>query len=244
MKKITAIFLTWLLFGASALAEYSVPEDIGTVLLYDTNAQTESETEPETETESLSESVSLETEELLQYPELPTGCESVALTILLKYHGFYEIEKTTIADEYLPYSSNFAEGFEGDPRAENGGGCYAPAIALAARRYLDAHGSDLEVKDITGSTPEEIYRLLEQEKPVLIWTTMYFSDSIPSGVYASFNGKEYEWKFNEHCVVLTGYDTSAGTVEVNDPLEGKVTRDAQRFWSLYEDMGSMAVVIE
>ncbi|MFR7670840.1 MAG: C39 family peptidase [Collinsella sp.] len=36
-----------------------------------------------------------------QYPELPTGCESVALTNLLNYYGF-GLGKTIIADYYLP----------------------------------------------------------------------------------------------------------------------------------------------
>ena len=40
-----------------------------------------------------------------QYPELPTGCESVALTNLLNYYGF-GLGKTIIADYYLPKGSN------------------------------------------------------------------------------------------------------------------------------------------
>ena len=39
----------------------------------------------------------LDVEELLQYPELPTGCESVALTAVLRYHGF-DLEKTSLRD--------------------------------------------------------------------------------------------------------------------------------------------------
>ena len=51
-----------------------------------------------------------EIQPILQEPELPTGCESVALTMALEYLGF-ELEKTTIADQYLIRSAtNFAEG--------------------------------------------------------------------------------------------------------------------------------------
>lgn len=206
----------------------------------------ESETEPAAvvQEDELPMAASLETEEMLQYPELPTGCESVALTILLKYYGFENIDKTTIVDDYLTYSANFMEGFCGDPYIENGGGCYAPVIARAAQDFLDAQDSPLTARDITGSSREEIYRLVSEDKPVLIWTTMYLTDVEPSGIYNGYNGQEYEWEFNEHCVVLNGYDLWAGTVDVTDPLEGKVTRDAERFWEIYEEMGRMAVVIE
>lgn len=49
-----------------------------------------------------------------QYPELPTGCESVALTNLLNYYGF-GLGKTIIADYYLPKGSNgnFVTAFDG-----------------------------------------------------------------------------------------------------------------------------------
>ena len=38
---------------------------------------------------------------ILQNPELPTGCESVALTMLLHYWGYDTLGKTEIADHYL-----------------------------------------------------------------------------------------------------------------------------------------------
>ena len=49
-----------------------------------------------------------------QYPELPTGCEWVALTNLLNYYGF-GLGKTIIADYYLPKGSNgnFVTAFDG-----------------------------------------------------------------------------------------------------------------------------------
>lgn len=57
----------------------------------------------------------IEMEVILQKPELPTGCESVALTMVLKQKG-YPIEKTTIAEEYLIYNrDNYASGYVGDP---------------------------------------------------------------------------------------------------------------------------------
>ena len=79
-----------------------------------------------------------------QYPELPTGCESVALTNLLNYYGF-GLGKTIIADYYLPKGSNgnFVTAFDGNPRRSSGGlmGCVAPAITIAGNNFLRAAGS-------------------------------------------------------------------------------------------------------
>ena len=47
----------------------------------------------------------------------------------------------------------------------------------------------------------------------------------------------------EHCVVLCGYDKEKDIVMVNDPLEGIVERNAERFEELYNQMGKMAVVL-
>ena len=83
----------------------------------------------------------------LQYPELPTGCESVALTNLLNYYGF-GLGKTIIADYYLPKGSNgnFVTAFDGNPRRSSGGlmGCVAPAITIAGNNFLRAAGSIMQ----------------------------------------------------------------------------------------------------
>lgn len=62
----------------------------------------------------------IEMENILQNPELPTGCESVALTMVLKYLGF-DLEKTTIADDYLVFADrNFAMGYIGTTYGRRG----------------------------------------------------------------------------------------------------------------------------
>lgn len=73
---------------------------------------------------------------------------------------------------------------------------------------------------------------------------MYFNDNLPSGIVEAYEGREYEWDYNEHCIVLSGYNQAEGTVTVNDPLEGIVERDADRLFELYENLGSMAIVLQ
>lgn len=74
-------------------------------------------------------------EVILQKPELPTGCESVALTMVLKQKG-YPIEKTTIAEEYLIYNrDNYASGYVGDPSTYGGVGIYPPGLVNTANCF-------------------------------------------------------------------------------------------------------------
>ena len=172
---------------------------------------------------------------LLQNPELPAGCESVALTIALRSMG-YDLGKTMIADWYLPRSSSdFVWSFRGNPYS--GGGVYAPGLVCAANNYLSAQGSRYAAHDISGSSFEELLGYVNGGVPVLVWTTMYMASPSWSGQYYA----GHEWYWNEHCVVL--YGASNGNVMVSDPLIGCIERGYDGFRSLYYACGSMAVVI-
>lgn len=188
-------------------------------------------------------SASIDMELVYQHPELPTGCESVALIMLLKYYGF-DLEKTTIASEYLIYSSNFVEGYVGNPFTTGGAGIYSPGLTRTANKYLDAQGSDLNARNVTDSTPEELYRYVLEGTPVVVWNTVYFLQNNPTGQCQKWGEKVYQWDSCEHCMVLTGYDLERNVVIVHDPIDGVVERDADGFWQRYENLGSMALIIQ
>lgn len=186
----------------------------------------------------------IEMEELMQNPELPTGCESVALTMVLRYYGF-GLEKTTIADEYLDYSENdFVTAYVGNPHTESGAGCFAPAIEKAANKFLNSQNSEMKARDISPTSMEDLYAYLANGTPVIVWNSMYMTDLERMSDHYIYEGKTYYWYRKEHCVVLCGYDRENNTVLVNDPLEGMVQRDAARFEELYDEIGQMAVVID
>jgi uncharacterized protein YjdB len=178
---------------------------------------------------------------VMQFPELPTGCESVALTNLLLYNGF-SLGKTTIADNYLPYGSNYAVSFVGNPHSVNGAGVYPPGIVIAANRYLAAKGSSLRAYDITGSSMEQLYSYLDQGYPVLVWSTTGMASPHVTG-YQSYGGRNYPWFSQEHCVVLKGYNRRTNTVYVSDSISGDIGRNASRFTDLYNQIGRFAVII-
>ena len=182
-----------------------------------------------------------------QYPELPTGCESVALTNLLNYYGF-GLGKTIIADYYLPKGSNgnFVTAFDGNPRRSSGGlmGCVAPAITIAGNNFLRAAGSIMQAKDVSFSSISSIKNRLTCGQPVEIWNTEW--GSWPGGRYAArwYNGHSYGLWGGNHAVVLKGYDDEQGIVYLSDSINGNVTRNAQVFFGTWQQMDSQAVVIE
>ena len=117
-------------------------------------------------------SASLEVPALAQNPELPTGCESVALTNALLSLGF-NLGKTDIADNWLPLSEDdFVTAFMGDPHSTDGHSCMAPAIVQTANAYLSAQGSPLEAFDLTGSTIEGVLDEVAAGNPVIVWCTI------------------------------------------------------------------------
>ena len=183
----------------------------------------------------------------LQYPELPTGCESVALTNLLNYYGF-GLGKTIIADYYLPKGSNgnFVTAFDGNPRRSSGGlmGCVAPAITIAGNNFLRAAGSGKQAKDVSFSSISSIKNRLTCGQPVEMWNTEW--GSWPGGRYAArwYNGHSYGLWGGNHAVVLKGYDDEQGIVYLSDSINGNVTRNAQVFFGTWQQMDSQAVVIE
>lgn len=182
-----------------------------------------------------------------QYPELPTGCESVALTNLLNYYGF-RLGKTIIADYYLPKGSggNFVTAFDGNPRRSSGGlmGCVAPAITIAGNNFLRAAGSGKQAKDVSFSSIASIKNRLTCGQPVEMWNTEW--GSWPGGRYAArwYNGHSYGLWGGNHAVVLKGYDDEQGIVYLSDSINGNVTRNAQVFFGTWQQMDSQAVVIE
>ena len=183
----------------------------------------------------------------MQYPELPTGCESVALTNLLNYYGF-GLSKTTIAGHYLPlsWSNNFVTAFAGNPFTGTGGfnGCVAPAIVIAGNNCLSAAGSSLRAVDVSFSSIPALKSRLSCGQPIEVWNTEW--GGYPGGRYAAswYNGHSYGLWGGNHAVVLKGYDDEEGIVYVSDSISGDVTRDAKVFFSTWQMMDSQAVAIE
>lgn len=193
--------------------------------------------------------------DLLQTPELPTGCEITALTMLLRYYGL-PAEKTTMAEAYLPkasfrlkededgnfYGPDINRYFVGDPFMETGIVCGPGAIARAANQYLRDSGSPLRASARTGVSFEELYRMVSEDKAVVVWVTICMEDRWETQGWTTKNGSEVVWSQNDHAAVLVGYTET--TITVSDPISGRREHDKSQFESVFSSRGCSCVLVE
>ncbi|MBQ9828650.1 MAG: C39 family peptidase [Lachnospiraceae bacterium] len=180
--------------------------------------------------------------EIRQYPELPNGCESVSLTIVLRSRGFI-LSKTAIANNWLNRHDNMAMGYPGDPSDETGLSVFTTGLKVTAENFLESMGSDLKCYDLDGTSFDDLLKFVQAGHPVIVWTTTGMAEPEFTGKYYKYSGKKIEWYTNEHCVVLYGYDLDEGTVLISDPLDGLVKRDLDKFRTIYDTVGRIAMVI-
>lgn len=208
------------------------------------------------DTASAAEKHLIDVKNIMQYPELPTGCESVALTILLNHMG-YDANKMTIVRKYLPkldfywqngmlYGANFRYTFAGNPESYYAYGCYAPCIVTTANRYLADQNSGDTAVDLTGTEFDDLLKEhIVNDEPVLIWiTSSDLHEPFYTDVWNTPEGDVVQWLAYEHCVVLTGYDLTNKKIYVADPLVGNTSYDYNRIKQRYNDMGKQAVYIQ
>ena len=239
-------------------------------------AETESEAQSEVQSEIQSETVAVGLEStqisvevkksdsgtqltdfdiIEQYPELPTGCEITALTMVLNYYG-YRVNKVTMALDYMPkvqaefYRSedgrlmgpDLENFFVGDPTEETGYICGTGAIVTAANRYLADVGSDLTAAAMKNVQPEKLYDLIDQGTPVVIWCTINMEDRAETDGWYREDGTYMEWSTNDHGAVLIGYDED--TVTVADPIYSRITVSRDQFEKIFAERGGQCVILQ
>lgn len=188
-----------------------------------------------------------------QMPELKSGCEITSAAMVLQYFG-YSVSKIKLAS-YLKCDSSFQQkdgktfgpnpwsAFVGSPDQDRYG-CYAPVIKTAVNRYLDSVKAKHRAYDITGTSVEKLYDLIDKGVPVIVWATSSMKEpSLGTGWYLNDTKEFYQWIEGEHCMVLTGYtDTKAVFSNPNDE-RGTVAYDRSLFEQRYQDLYEQAVVI-
>ncbi len=263
MKRILCSILIPLLLLCSCASENSAPtEPAETVPVIATQPPTAAPTDapkksvfPKLSTEDLvklriasimktkpGKTGSISVEALEQYPELPTGCEAVALTIALNALGC-KLEKTEIAEEYLQYDDNYVIGFCGDPFSDGGAGVMPIGIIATVDNYVKATGAKIYAYNSSHMPLSDLYKFIDAGCPVVMWTTYYMDEPWFTGESIDYDGETYQWYNNEHCVALYGYDRSDGTVDIADPLRGAVTVNADEFERINHEIGGWSVTL-
>ena len=196
-------------------------------------------------------------EPIMQLPQLPTGCEITSMTMVLRYLE-YPISKVEMAAQYLPklpmeidYGMD-DEGnqigpdldcyFVGDPFSI-GTVCGTTAITDAVEAYFEDIGEEeREVLDLTGASADELYGLISEDHPVVVWVTIDMEPRFsPEDEWYTEDGRYMSWSVNDHAMVLIGYNPDV--VLMADPLEGIIEYGRQEFENVYEERGNRAVVI-
>lgn len=200
----------------------------------------------ETEFSNNDEKVILSNVPLIQQlPELDRGCEVTSLAMMLQYAGV-SVDKMTLANEIKKVDfiddgvrGNPNEGFVGNiyTFSESGYGVYHGPLFQLAEKYLPNKAVDL-----TGKNIEEIYKSVKAGKPVVMITNATFAP-LDEDEFTTWetNSGDVSITYNEHCIVLIGYDQES--VYIRDPLEDsldvKVPRES--FEQAWVQMGSQAI---
>ncbi len=235
----------------------------GDAVQFETISQQTSETVQETETaEPTTEyipppaSIQLEVPYISQKGLLPTGCELVSAKMLLEYYGIEATVNDIIEHTYVtntttingkPYGYSPYTAFIGSPWDESSFGCYPPVIVDMMDQLLPEHKKAVDLTGMELSEIAEIY--LPRNMPVMVWATISMLETFPNiGWYLLDEDGEptdewYDWKANEHCLVLVGYDEDS--YYFNDPYGGRglVSYSRELVETRYEEIGKCAVVV-
>ena len=188
---------------------------------------------------------------ICQYPELPTGCESVAATMVLQYYGT-DVTSEEFAGSWLDCDENFYysgddlygpdpdEVFAGNPFTYSSYGCFASPIVNA----VNNNSTNCKAYKITDRSVKELCdEFIDNNTPVLIWATMNMSAPEEGNSWYLEDGSSFTWSSGEHCLVLVGY--SDDCYILNDPMTGNTVAYKKRtIEKRFAEMGRQAVYIQ
>ena len=186
-----------------------------------------------------------------QYPDYPTGCESVSAIMALHYAGEM-ISLDDFIDQYLPKSMDFYvedgknygpspyEYFIGSPYSEASYGCMATVMEGALENCLSENNTVVNTtgKDLDALCEEYI----DNNIPVMVWATINMLETSPVNSWYLSNGQRFTWPGNEHCLVLVGYDEEQ--YYFNDPYAGRMVSYTRQLCNdRHAELGSQSLVI-
>lgn len=192
------------------------------------------------------QTVSLPVPEYCQHPAYPTGCESAALYILLKYYGT-DVTMEQIVNALpkgpkpytsggVTYGANPEREFVGDPRDSASFGVFNRPLASTAALFRSG------VLTKTGASLTEVLSLLNEGSPVIVW----YTTNPEAGIvyrrqwYDYQTGELIRWPGGEHAVVICGHDDV--NLTYRDPNTGGSQTMAQaEFQKIFDELGGRIV---
>ena len=190
----------------------------------------------------------LSVEHISKYPSLPSGDEITSLAMVLRYLK-YNVNECDLCDLYLDKGpvgfTDISKANAGNPRdTYNSYGCLAPVIVNSATKFISANGGSHKAYDYTGYNPQELYRQVSLDNPVIVWLCDDFGNTPSISRIWIVDGKTIYLKSNMACMVLVGYDYTKGTVTLANPAGNTFSLEMDTFEQSYTDMGSYAVIVK
>lgn len=183
-----------------------------------------------------------------QFPEFPTGCESIALLTVLKNYGVDTTGKDII--NLLPkedrpfykngvrYGGNPERGFLGDPTKTYGYGVYEGPIIEVANQLKPG------IVNAKGTELNDILKVIDSGNPVQVWVSMNVNSAYYSAYWIDVKtGEKINWPKDFHSLVITGYDDTR--IFTSDPDTGTSRAyDRVQFEKVYNFQGKRAIYYE
>ncbi|WP_251552029.1 C39 family peptidase [Neobacillus muris] len=123
---------------------------------------------------------------ICQRPELPTGCEITAVTMMLQYKGA-QVDKLTLADAMPRDPENPEWGYVGDPFTDDGWTVYPAALLDLVKTYA---GSSV---NLTGMSNQELEKHLARNKPIVVWVGPIHGFTVHALVLTGFDEEHYHY---------------------------------------------------
>lgn len=193
---------------------------------------------------------------IYQLPDLPTGCEATALTVLLNYWGF-DVSAWEMAMTHMPrmdfywsngvkYGPDYRYVFPGNPSLNSGYGTYTPCMLTTLENYfatVPEQASKFEVKNLDGYVLEQLFTEVTYNRPVWVIVSQDLRNPYTGGSWTTPEGYRVTWQSCHHAMVIIGFDYNRGVVKVADPLcpQGIREWDMLQFQSVYNQKGFNAL---
>ena len=186
-----------------------------------------------------------------------TGCESISTIICLHYWKI-NITPEEFIDKYLEkgdinkkdeqlFAPNPFDKFVGSPYLNFSFGCYEPVIEKALNKLISDNQLNFEIKNLNNVPIDTILKeYIDKDIPVIFWATINLKESYYSRIWTvPETGEKYQWKAQEHCMLLVGYNNEKNGLYFNDPFNnnGVILYDKALVEKRHEEQFSNAIAI-
>lgn len=141
----------------------------------------------------------------------PNGCEATSLLMGLKGKGYTDLDLRTFLDRMPKTKSNPAKGYVGSPYG-NEKSRFLTIDPEPLARYGQRYGN---VVNIQGAPIEDIIKEIQNGNTVVIYVTLHWAPAYYKTL--PIDGVPTRRIFNNHVLLLTGYDPIKKAFYIADP---------------------------